>query len=516
MEKAKKEYKSLITESKLKQQNSDSNFLNNSRNSGQFWHRYDKIIGRKSNNIVEPIFDNDSQTYIFDNEIISEKLTNYHIRKTVNNDLKSSDFKAEIEKKINEIMISNKLSETVVFFGKQHVKQAIKCSNINSAPGPDRITLDLIENGEDLLALSFTHLMQACYLVGYFPRPWKMENRIYLKKPDKEHCHQENSYRPISLSNTLGKNFERIILQETINILEEKKFFKGKNVYAYFINKNVPQALLPLVEQLCSAIRDNKYGIVVLADLQGAFDSVWRKGALYKLHQADINSNLLAIFSRFFTDRSFRNLVNSYTSEWSFSYTGVPQGSLLSPLIFLIFTADMTTEEVEQLEARPQESKYANDFNFWRIAKDFYSLLIQIQIAIINLQSWCKKRQIETNPTKTKYKVFYNKKKLLPLPFLPVEIDEVPVSKVTNKRALGIIIDEDLSFTPHIAFITKKYKQAYNRLTLFPSLNPHLALQLYKSFIRSRLEFGSIVWGFKLYQREDLKMLESAHELLYP
>ena len=87
MEKAKKEYKSLITESKLKQQNSDSNFLNNSRDSGQFWHRYSKIIGRKSNNIVEPIFDNGSQTYIFDDEIISEKL---------NNDLKRSDFKAEI------------------------------------------------------------------------------------------------------------------------------------------------------------------------------------------------------------------------------------------------------------------------------------------------------------------------------------------------------------------------------------------------------------------------------------
>ena len=314
-------------------------------------------------------------------------------------------------------MKSNKFSETVVFFGKQHVKQAIKSSNINSAPGPDTITLDLIENGGDLLALCLTHLMLACYFVGYFPRPWKMENRIYLKKSDKEHYHQENSYRPISLSKTLGKIFERIILQETINILE-KKIFKGKNVYAYIENKNAPQALLPLVEQVCSTVRENKCGIVVFADLQGAFDSVWRKGALYKLHQAGINSNLLSVFSSFFTDRSFRNLVNSYTSEWSFSYTGVPQGSLLSPLIFLIFTADMTTEEVEQLEATPQESKYADDFNFWRIVKDFDSLLIQIQIAIINLQSWCKKWQIEINPIKPKYMVFHNKKKLLtPSPF---------------------------------------------------------------------------------------------------
>ena len=114
--------------------------------------------------------------------------------------------------------------------------------------------------------------------------------------------------------------------------------------------------------------------------------------------------------------------------------------------------------------------------------------------------------------------VLYNKKKLLSPPSLPVVIDEVPLFKVSNKRALGIIIiDEDLSFTPHIEFITKKCKQAYDRLTLFPSLNPHLALQLYKSFIRSRLEFGSIMWGFKLYQREHLKMLESAQRgALFP
>ena len=141
----------------------------------------------------------------------------------------------------------------------------------------------------------------------------------------------------------------------------------------------------------------------------------------------------------------------------------------------------MKTEEVEQVEARPQESKYGDDFNFWRTVKCFYSLIIQIQIAIINLQLWCTKWQIEINPTKTKYMVFYKKKKLLPPPSLPAVIDEVPVSKVSNKRVLGIIIDEDLSFTLHIEFIAKKCKQAYNRLTLFPSLNPYLALQLYKS-----------------------------------
>ena len=83
------------------------------------------------------------------------------------------------------------------------------------------------------LSSYFTTLPISCRQVGYFPKPWKKENRIYLKKPDKESYHLENSYRSISLSNILGKIYKRIILQRAMNIFEENKFFKGKNLYAY-------------------------------------------------------------------------------------------------------------------------------------------------------------------------------------------------------------------------------------------------------------------------------------------
>ena len=75
---------------------------------------------------------------------------------------------------------------------------------------------------------------------------------------------------------------------------------------------------------------NGKYGIANFADLQGAFDAVWRKGALYKLHKAGINNNLLSVFSSFLTDRFYRNLVNSYTSDWDCTTTGVPQDLFLT------------------------------------------------------------------------------------------------------------------------------------------------------------------------------------------
>ena len=117
-----------------------------------------------------------------------------------------------------------------------------------------------------------------------YAKPWKKENRIYLKKQDKESCCLENSYCSMSLSNILSKIYERIILQQATNTLEENNFFKGKNLYAYKKKqKYLTQVLLPLIQQMCKGVTNSKYGNAVFADLQGTFEAVCMKDALNKL-----------------------------------------------------------------------------------------------------------------------------------------------------------------------------------------------------------------------------------------
>ena len=105
--------------------------------------------------------------------------------------------------------------------------------------------------------------------------------------------------------------------------------------------------------------------------------------------------------------------------------------------------------------------------------------------------------------------VFYNKKKLPPPPRIPITIDEIPLIRVEEKRILGIIIDEALTFTPHIELTTTKCRSAYNRLSLYPDLSPNVALQLYKAYIRPKLEYGCMIWGYKIHQKIHVKKLES-------
>ena len=283
--------KSLIAESKVKQWQKETDFLNQSSDSAQFWHRYEKVTQKKKNNIVEPLYEPDTSTYIFEDEKISNKLQYYHCQRE-DNDLYDNDFKNEIEAKLNDIIENIQIDPNSTFFSHKDVEEAIKSSNKSSAPGPDRITMDLIQNGGEQLIISLTLIMQCSHQIGYYPALWKRDNRIYLKKPGKDNYRVEKSYRSISISNILGKVFERIILKEATNILTENGFLENKNLYAYQKNKNAPQALLPLVEQMHTCITEGKFGIAVMADLQGAFDAVWRDGAIYKLHQAGIKGNL--------------------------------------------------------------------------------------------------------------------------------------------------------------------------------------------------------------------------------
>ena len=222
------------------------------------------------------------------------------------------------------------------------------------------------------------------------------------------------------------------------------------------------------------------------------------------------------IISWLFFSRVCRNFVNSYQGPWLETQLGVPQGSLLSLLICLVYTSDLTLQEEKPQSqvklSKPQESKYADDTEFWRTHKNYNQLLINIQLAIVNLQSWFYKWCISLNISKTNYMVFYNKKKKPSPPSIPVTINEIPLKQVQTKRVLGIVIDENLTFTSHIENITIKCKQAYNRLTLFPDLNPNLAVQLYKSYIHSKLEYGCIVWGHSIYKKNHVAMLESAQK----
>ena len=118
--------------------------------------------------------------------------------------------------------------------------------------------------------------------------------------------------------------------------------------------------------------------------------------------------------------------------------------------------------------SEPKESKYADDLKFWRVQTNSFQAILDMEIAIINLQTWCSEWCISINTMKTSYMIFHNKMNTPASPPIPLTINDTPLKKVSSQRVLGIILDEDLTFTPNIEYITCRCKRACNRLTLSP------------------------------------------------
>ena len=127
MEEVKEKYQTTISEAKLKQHKYNTKFLNESKDSTQFWHRYNKVLGKKTNNIVQPIYNTESGLHIFDDKKILEKLQKFYIKKIGKNEF-GLQFKHEIKKEIDSVLELNQTSSSEIFFKIAHKKQALKNS----------------------------------------------------------------------------------------------------------------------------------------------------------------------------------------------------------------------------------------------------------------------------------------------------------------------------------------------------------------------------------------------------
>ena len=139
---AKARYQNMINKSKVEEQKNISNFSNEAQDEKQFWHRHNKVLGRKNNNIIEALFDETTNQYIFEASIISEKLIQHHIEK-----ISKRSYNASFKKNISNVVKNTTADIENVFFVKADIKHAIKSANKHAAPGPDRITTELVENG---------------------------------------------------------------------------------------------------------------------------------------------------------------------------------------------------------------------------------------------------------------------------------------------------------------------------------------------------------------------------------
>ena len=213
------------------------------------------------------------------------------------------------------------------------VTSVLTSLNIGKASGPDSINNRLLKELAQPLTPPLKDLFNYSLAIGKVPSIWKQANVSPIYKKDDPSV--VSNYRPISLLSTVGKLLERIVHKHIFNLFQEHHIIT--TLQSGFVpGDSTINQLVDIYNTFCKALDDGKEVRAIFCDISKAFDRVWRKGLIYKLKTVGISGSVLRWFTDYLDNRKQRVVLPGACSNWSSVIVGVPQGSILGPLLFLL------------------------------------------------------------------------------------------------------------------------------------------------------------------------------------
>ena len=371
------------------------------------------------------------------------------------------------------------------------IETAIKASP-NKAPGPDNIFMNSIKHLPPRALKSLHLIYNACLRLGHVPLIWKSAIITMIAKPDKDPV-DPSSYRPISLLSCLQKILEKIITSRLYDYLELNNFLSPSQS-GFRPNLCTTDQLVRLHHDALEAVHSKKHLLALFFDVTKAFDRVWHAGLIYKLtHLFKLPLQLLRWIASYLSERSFRVRVGTSLSASHSPTAGVPQGSVIAPLLFILYVNDLASSIPSKLNVCT--SQYADDTALWLSGRDEAPLVKRAQAAVNSLSFYCKCWRISMNPSKSSLLFFARDRK----PHnINVRMDGLLIPKSRFTRFLGITFDSELRWNEHVNKIRSKAIKKLNCLKILSGINkcePHVILKLYVTYLRPVLTYAFAAWA---------------------
>ena len=380
------------------------------------------------------------------------------------------------------------------------VESVLKSLQIGKAAGPDSIDNRLLKELAQPLSSPLADLFNYSLSSGRVPTIWKQANITPIYKKDDPS--DVTNYRPISLLSTIGKVFEKIIHKHVFN------FFRENNILTRLQSGFVPgdstvNQLVDIYNTFCKAMDEGKEVRAIFCDVSKAFDRVWHKGLLYKLSSVGIIGPLLRWFSNYLDNRQQRVVLPGVHSPWSPVRAGVPQGSILGPLLFLLYINDI----VESINSSIR--LFADDTSLYIIVENPVEAAYQLNSDLSKIHQWATKWLVTFNPSKSESIIFSRKRNKPHHPQLVM--NQQNINEVKSHKHLGIVFSNDCTWHEHLEYVKKK---AWNRINVMRKLKFKLdrrSLQIiYFTFVRPLLEYADVLWdNCTQYEINDLEKIQN-------
>lgn len=354
------------------------------------------------------------------------------------------------------------------------------------APGFDLITKEILRELPKKAVTFLTTLFNGILRVQYFPRLWKISQIIMIHKLGKP-AHEVTSYRPISLLPILSKLFEKILLRRLLPILAS-----NHTIPDHQFGFRQQHSTIEQVHRVCNEIRnafeEKEYCSSAFLDIQQAFDRVWHSGLLYKIKRSIPHSYYLLLAS-YLSQRMFQAKEGSSTSSFHGIGAGVPQGSILGPLLYTIYTADLP-EVPGAITAT-----YADDTAILARNRDPVAASQTLQKGLDEISIWLNKWRIKASANKSVHVTFTLRRGNCP----PVTLDSNNLTHSDSVRYLGMHLDRRMTWKNHIKSkrdeLNIRYKNLYWLMGRNSKLSVDNKLLIYKSILRPSWMYGVQLWG---------------------
>ncbi len=360
----------------------------------------------------------------------------------------------------------------------------LKSLKTGKACGNDGINNRILKELRTELAQPLCSLFNMSIHTSIVPDVWKEANVTPIFK--KNDPSVTANYRPISLLSAIGKAFEKIVHKRLFDFLAENNILSP--LQSGFVPcDSTANQLVDIYNTFCKALDDGKEVRAIFCDISKAFDRVWHKGLIYKLETTGIKGRLLNWFHDYLSNRRQRVVIPGATSDWAYIKAGVPQGSTLGPLLFLIYINDIVGNIHCNIKL------FADDTSLYIVVNNPIEAAELLNNDLETITDWANQWIVRFNPSKTENLLISRKTNRINHP--PILMQEQRIEEVTEHKHLGIFFSKDGTWHAHIDYIKAK---AWKRTNIMRKLKFRLdrkaLTSIYIAFIRPVLEYADVVW----------------------
>lgn len=375
------------------------------------------------------------------------------------------------------------------------IRKVIQKLKKNKSPGPDELHPRIIKEAMEELIQPLKILYEYSFNHNKFPQDWRIANITAIFKKGDKCC--PGNYRPVSLASIICKIMETLIREEIMNHMKKYKLFSKKQ-FGFISGRSTVLQLIKVLDKWTTAIDEGHAVDVVYCDFMKAFDRVPHRRLLEKISRYGIGEKYFKWIREFLTNREQCVVVNGEVSDWRPVSSGVPQGSVLGPLLFVFFINDLP----ECVKNNSEIILYADDTKIFRSIKCKNDCDL-LQEDLKDLQAWTERWLLNFHPDKCKY---------MRIGRSDIEDPgykfETQLERTTSEKDIGVIFNEKLNFSEHLAEKINKANKIVGIIRWsFVNLDIEIFRALYTALIRPHIEYANQIWSPHLIK--DIDMIEN-------